>query len=479
MQLSNDLLCLILDLFKEEEDRVTLFRCCLVNWEFNRAASRVLYSEVFLNIRPSGASNPSRSGNEKFCNKILSSASLPQNAAYVKVLRVKGYPDSLSETLFPAVKTFSNLQIVEIAPDQSRDDLFTPILEELVNRPSLVELHVNSACTDEINAPLLSKISGLVSLGLEGPNRAILQLLLDWLGRLTSLQELHLTRNCGSITPGVLRSFVPFLANITAFSLGISYSITDDDLFKFLAQLPCLERVQLRHYLQWKVSAPGDPLKRLHSLTVCHDSSDEDEFVDMLCAWIIRAITASPIECIRFCCDEFPTHNEAPRGFDALVEHLSRSNADTLRVLDLKGWLISAPSVSLLFGTCAALEELVTALDSDGFQEFKNLIPTMKRLHTAVVLVICDFADAPFETVSAEEVVQIMQNSDSLRRLAVNEWRIEGSWVPQQDGVRFVVQHSLDAPSEEEAPEIDVPQSQHSPQAPAMDAILEEEEEEE
>jgi hypothetical protein len=100
---------------------------------------------------------------------------------------------------------------------------------------------------------------------------------------------------------------------------------------------------------------------------VCHDSSDEDEFVDMLCAWVIRAITASPIECIRFCCDEFPTHSEAPRGFDALVEHLSRSNADTLRVLDLKGWLISAPSVSLLFGTSAALEELVTALDSDGF----------------------------------------------------------------------------------------------------------------
>jgi hypothetical protein len=104
-----------------------------------------------------------------------------------------GYPDSLSETLLPAVKTFSNLQIVEIAPDQSRDDLFTPILEELVNRPSLVKLHVNSACTDEINAPLLSKIGGLVSLGLEGPNRAILQLLLDWIGRLTSLQELHLT----------------------------------------------------------------------------------------------------------------------------------------------------------------------------------------------------------------------------------------------------------------------------------------------
>jgi hypothetical protein len=51
------------------------------------------------------------------------------------------------------------------------------------------------------------------------------------------------------VTPGVLRPFIPLLANVTAFSFGLSYSITDDDLFDFLGQLPCLETVQLQHYL--------------------------------------------------------------------------------------------------------------------------------------------------------------------------------------------------------------------------------------
>ncbi|KAF7373310.1 hypothetical protein MSAN_00540500 [Mycena sanguinolenta] len=429
--IQNDLLCLILDLLKD--DKLTLCRCCLVNQEFNHIASKLLYSEVVLNIRPSviafasSTSPRPRSRYEKFCDALLASASLPHNAPNVKILRIKGYADSLSEALLPAVKTFENLQTVEIMPDKSEDDLFTPILAELENRPSLVNLHVNSACMDETNAPLLTRIEGLRTLGLERPNRMILLLLLGWLGRLTSLRELHLTRDCGSITPGVLRSFVPFLANITAFSLGISYSITDADLFDFLAQLPCLETVKLRHYLP---SSPVPPLKRLRSLTVCHDESEDDDVVDKLCAWVLRAITGAPIEHIRFCCDEYPTDAKAPRGFDVLVEHLSHENSDTLRALDLNGWLISAESVTLLFESCAGLEELVTALDPDGFAEFKRLVPTMKHLHTAEVRVC-----APF-IASAEDAAQILQSSEVLRRLTVNEWKIEGSWVSEEDGVR-------------------------------------------
>ncbi|KAF7345064.1 hypothetical protein MVEN_01669700 [Mycena venus] len=480
MGFPNDLLCLILDLLTE--DKAALSRCCLVNWEFNHAASRILYAQVVLHIRPSAIAfapssthPPPRSRQERFCDALLASASLPHNAPHVKILRIKGYPDSLSEMLLPAVKTFRNLQAVEITPDTNGDELFTPILAELENRPSLADLHVNSACMDETNSEILVKIGGLHRLRLERPNRTILKLLSDWLQQLPALKELHLTRDCGSITPGVLRSLAPLLANVSAFSFGLSYSITDDDLFDFLSQLPCLERVQLRHYLQWKVSKPDNPMKRLRSLTVCHDSSDEDEFVDKLCAWVLRAISSSPIEQIRFCCDEFPTDSQAPRGFDALIDHLSRSNSETLRVLDLNGWLISASSVSLLFGTCVGLEEFVTALDAEGFLKFKGILPTMKRLHTAVVQV-CHDDDAPF-SVSAEDAAQILQSSDSLRRLAVNHWRIEGSWVSQEDGVRFMVRHSSEDPSEE-TPEIPVqPQSRRAPRAPAMNVILEEKEE--
>jgi hypothetical protein len=90
MVFPNDLLCLILDLFAE--DRVALLKCCLVNWEFNHAASRVLYSQVVLQPRPSAiiTQPPQLSRQEKLSCAILSSASLPRNAPHVKVLRIGG-----------------------------------------------------------------------------------------------------------------------------------------------------------------------------------------------------------------------------------------------------------------------------------------------------------------------------------------------------------------------------------------------------
>ena len=55
--------------------------------------------------------------------------------------------------------------------------------------------------------------------------------------------------NCGSVTPGVLRSFLPHLQAITSFALGLSYSLTDDDVFAFCEDLPSLRALELRYYL--------------------------------------------------------------------------------------------------------------------------------------------------------------------------------------------------------------------------------------
>ncbi|KAJ7482184.1 hypothetical protein B0H11DRAFT_2232414 [Mycena galericulata] len=478
--LSYDLLCLVLDVL-EDDDNSTLCQCSLVNREFNRAASRVLYSQVIFS--PETTSTRQRDALPSV--QQLSSAILSHNAPYVMVFRIGGYlSNALPETLLSAVKAFVNLNTLEILPETHPDDLFSAVLAELKSRTSLVTLRVNSACADEIRAPLLVDIGGLRELALKSPSRAILQLLPDWLTRLPTLRELHLTSNCGSITPGILRSFVPLLTHITAFSLGLSYSIADDDLFDFLAQLPCLETAQLQHYLalqQFKAPSDGAPLKRLRSLTVLHRVSpsddDEDEDESRLCAWVLRAISGAPIQQIRLrSSDDFDDDmdtDSAPRAFDELLAHLAHENPRTLKTLDLGAFLVSAPALSALCTACGAtLEELGFALDRASFESFASLLPTtLPRLHTAALKVYSP--RQPF-SVSVEDAARIMQSSAALRRLAVNGLRTEGSWVSDGDSVRFVVRVR-----ESKAGQGDAQRINPEPQSPSMDRILEEEEEEE
>ena len=80
-----------------------------------------------------------------------------------------------------------------IDPMQAPEALFVESLHLLRNSPDLQTLKVNAACTDGASAPVLSEIVGLGSLTLINPSRAILDLLPNWLSRLSdTLRELHL-----------------------------------------------------------------------------------------------------------------------------------------------------------------------------------------------------------------------------------------------------------------------------------------------
>lgn len=82
---------------------------------------------------------------------------------------------------------------ITIDPIQTTEDLFVEPLRLLQNSPELRTLKVGAACTAGISAPVLSKIIGLRSLALVDPNRAILDLLPDWLSRLSgTLRKLYL-----------------------------------------------------------------------------------------------------------------------------------------------------------------------------------------------------------------------------------------------------------------------------------------------
>lgn len=81
--------------------------------------------------------------------------------------------------------------------------------------------------------------------------------------------------NCGSVTPGVLRSFLPHVSeNLKGFSLGLSYSITDEDIFTFLGQLPNLEHLRLRNYWVSLAALGLNPAPLLIGRVPANEASD-------------------------------------------------------------------------------------------------------------------------------------------------------------------------------------------------------------
>ena len=98
--------------------------------------------------------------------------------------------------LVEAIKLFINLRSVQFTPQTYHEDLFRESLIALRDLRSLTEIAVNASCTDDAKAPALVELCGLKKLTLDNPNRAILQLLPEWLRRLSgTLQELHLKVN--------------------------------------------------------------------------------------------------------------------------------------------------------------------------------------------------------------------------------------------------------------------------------------------
>ncbi|KAF9546255.1 hypothetical protein CPC08DRAFT_379982, partial [Agrocybe pediades] len=245
-------------------DYILLSHCALVNSQFNLAASKLLYcfvtispkfnSQAVLNLRDPGAI-PKGSN--------FTSACLPRYAPFVRVLEVSGHisprpppRNTLSEKIATALPTFTNLISVIFTPVTYHEDLFALSIPILHNLAYLTELTVNASCTDDDHAPAIVQISRLRKLALKSPGRTILNLLPEWLGRLSpNLIELHLQDNCGSVTPGVLKAILPRVEqSLEAFTLGLSYSLTNDDVYTFLDHLSHLKRLQLKYY--WQLRPP-------------------------------------------------------------------------------------------------------------------------------------------------------------------------------------------------------------------------------
>ncbi|KAI0351224.1 hypothetical protein OH77DRAFT_1487729 [Trametes cingulata] len=437
--LSYDILILVLAWIRD--DYHSLFSCSLVNRIFKDASATYLYRKV--TYSPAFSPVLDLKKRDDFLDGFFASARLPHNAPLVRRLEVSGYlpsrPPPLNKLpghLKAAIECWPNIQTVILTPKQYHKDVFTEMLSSLLGLQYLRNLTVNASCTEEKHSSVLAQVRGLESLTIEAPTRAILQVLPDWTGQLeSSLRTFRLTHSCGSVTPGVLRSFIPHLQSVTSFALGLSYSLTDSDVFAFWQELPCLLALEFRYYLQLRPSF--DPrLPRLRHLTVHYSNVMTKDHTDRLCRWVRRVIAKSPLELLRLVCEN---EVDGPAvSFDPLVEHLCMKHHEKLRVLHMPDCFVGRRLLGVLCGTCKALEELALGISRDALDDVESLVTGLVRLHTvdlnirnvrAPVRIRQDFAES------------LMRKGPSLRRLTVDGRRFEGAWTTMQDGkVQFVVE---------------------------------------
>ncbi|KAL0576746.1 hypothetical protein V5O48_005236 [Marasmius crinis-equi] len=462
--LSYDVLLQIVAFSGTEE----LFNVALANREINAIASKYLYEKVQLHppvlpLAPNSLDN--HEGQPSGLSAFIS-ARMPKHAPLVKNLEISGpFRDNWFElkiALQEALKAFTSLQSVSIRPSTSSFD-FSETLVILRNCSSLCTLDVNSSCfDDELNAAmaispadhpsalssiaegeeeendeaeqhvppplskaeLLAHISGLTVLTLRDPSRKILQLLIPyWLNTLSgTLTELHLQGNCGSVTPGVLRSAIPQLRGIRSLTIGLSYSLTDRDLFSAFSQLPQLHTLQVNYYQQ-NTSPPFFPIIRsLKSLT---------------------AIDHSPVESLSLVDDTDFYYEASAPSFDGLVNHLVSVHAERLTSLNLHWCFVGTRAFERLCTSCSKLEKLSVGgrrsnlvfgplrfcgtryADSCLQQTFIDAASkhTLPLLHTASFSILNNRRSR--EEFNDELTSKIMKSKPLLRRVALNNKRWE------------------------------------------------------
>ncbi|KAF8637140.1 hypothetical protein AX17_003044 [Amanita inopinata Kibby_2008] len=395
---------------------------------------------------------------------MFTSGCLPQYAPLVEELRISGFLsprppplNSLPTTLSNAVQNFHKLRAITLTPALYHEDVFTQTLHALKNISTLTDLTVNSSCIDAPRAPLIVQIHGLDRLEMRDPTRAILDALPEWLDRLSgTLKGLHLKDNCGSITPGVLHALaLPRLQdNLCALSLGLSYSLTHDDVFRFLNNFPQLEELELRYYWQLKSPSVRLCLGRLRRFTAVHVRTEARGEVMAFCKWMRAVVSSSAIEDLRIICDgdDALAESGANVGFDSVIDHLSKKHYNSLRFLDLRSAYVGLSALKTLLSTCRLLQHFHVAARKDALDIFAQLSPGLKHLHTAGFRT-CNIKQNKFH-MDHDSVKSLMQGGPStFRKLIVNGTTWEGSWSLDKDGnTVFSVQEypSIRAPWERE-----------------------------
>ncbi|KAI0790117.1 hypothetical protein BC629DRAFT_1511447 [Irpex lacteus] len=429
----------------------TLHALSLTSRVCSTAAAKVLYRHVV--VSPKGdAENVldlKRMRQRDVLPGQFKSAMLPHNAPFVLSLSVTGHlstrpaPPSTDFTPnFPtslalAIDSWPNLQSVRFTPETLHEETFSPALSSLSLR-NLRHLHITSRIS--IHSDVLAAVKGLESLAIDNPNRTYREVLPGWVEKLAgTLRGLHLQSDCGSITPGVLTLLKPHVRHLRAFTLGLSYSITNDDLFAFLECMPELEELDVRYYLQNKPppSVPPTFLTNLKSLTLRYAPGDVDTptSITQLRSWLSSLLSHShshshTLESVRILRAKGYSGERCQLG--NVLRDLSKN--EQLKDVVIPRGFVDVEAVKELSERCGGLEEMWVDTESRVLLQIPEIVASCPHIHTLVFRLTGRFTGGPrnldalsFVQSSMEDVVRTRKGR--LRRVVVNNYAFEGSWV--------------------------------------------------
>ncbi|KAF8591725.1 hypothetical protein K439DRAFT_1626724 [Ramaria rubella] len=417
-----------------DNDITSLYSCALVCRAFNQITTPFLYKRIY--VSPPKVGLAWQVVEDTLGRKPFAASRLPSHRAYVEEFTLDGYvakirpsrqtPVPIIDKIPEALGMWQNLRTVTITPKKATGPLLLNIIKALLHCSSLRTVTVNEFVMDEDVIPDLVELVGLRDLTLLHPTRALFMVICCWTMRMQdSLVKLHLLGNCGSLTPGILRDLTPSICNIESLALGLSYSLTNADVFTCLSQLPKLKSLRLRYYRQHRGLPPGPILPELCHFTVLYPQMARKEDATALSTWIRRISSTSPLETLQaICLDD----SSPPLCFDGLITHLAAQHRSTLSSIRMPKAYVRERALRALLHNCTVMQYFSLTV---AFTTLKSF-PTMTANCTKLRNVFVQVCDHPKLLIEKKDAQKVLQRVPQLSSITVNNVSWKGGWLAQR-----------------------------------------------
>ncbi|KIJ42020.1 hypothetical protein M422DRAFT_255042 [Sphaerobolus stellatus SS14] len=412
-------------------DIPALYSCMLSCRALHDAAIPLLYKRIHVSPPKIGLAwqvledTPGR--------KPFATARLPTHTSYVEEFTLDGYitkvrpsrqiPIPVVDKIPDTLTKWPNLRKVTITPKSVTGSSVRNIIASLKNCKSLKSITVNGfAMTEECVSDLVA-LEGLETLVLHQSTGAFFLRICDWVEKIkNTLVTLNLMGDCGSLTPGILRKLTPHLMHVHSLAIGLSYSLTNRDVFNCLGQLPELQSLRIQYYYQQSALPDTPGLSSLRHLIVLHPVLTYKEDAEALSSWIRRLTSSSPLESLETI---VPNYHGPNLCFDGLVTHLAHRHRTTLTSLWMPAVHLRSQALESLLKNCSRIRHITLNISFNTLRSFPNMSNESKYLKS-VGFQVCDHPHLIVDQMAAKK---LFDRIPQLRKITVNWVTWKGEWV--------------------------------------------------